>query len=173
MPQIIGSFNNSKAKVEQSTGQKVVEQKSSLIIHFEDEQRRWEKQLANNEVIQDMRPWLKHLSDLIAKKDLESIKVLFIQWAHSNGFTSEGFAQALEDKIFKDANYITFCKVVYNKYLSLFDDCNKKMRGSKMKKTKYSFEKEQSKKDLENKEYIEAVIENFISRQSMLKGFEV
>jgi hypothetical protein len=149
---MLPSFPSStSSKVEQSSGSKV-QQKTDLELQFEIEQRRNIKQKSNILKAEQLKPYLMELSQLVQSKDFDGLQGFYIKWATQIGLPGSKIAQVIENKAILDVNqmynrWTTFAKVVYNMYLQLFEDCNKKQRGLKFKQTKYQFEKTPESKD--------------------------
>jgi hypothetical protein len=140
--------SSTSSMVEQSSGSKV--QKTNLEVQFEIEQRRNLKKKSNMQKAELLRPYLLQLGTLAQAKDIQGLKSFFVQWASQIGFKTQKISNICEDKLYSNYRWQTFAKVVYNYYLSLFDDCNKQQRGLKFKRTKYQFETKPESEDAYN-----------------------
>jgi len=160
-----------RSSIEKSTGSKVKEEKTPYEVQFEIEQRRNLKHRLNIDKAEQLKPYLMELSQLVQQKDFNGLQGFYIKWATQIGLPSSKIATVIENKAIVDVNqmynrWTTFAKVVFNMYLRLFDDCNKRQRGIKFKQTKYQFEKTPESNDAYDQivDVIEQ-IEKFITRK--------
>jgi len=107
-----------------------------IVLREQQKQLDREKQLKLKE--QGMRPWVQELFESI--NDPNKLYNLFVAWSEAKGFKNEKWFDIVSNLI-QQGEYKGFINLIKSQYLNCFSDCNKKLRGVKVKKIIYQFEK--------------------------------